>query len=60
MRKISGHSGLYKTETGAVITRDHKLYEHAKKKIEDKKRLENLENKMNRIEELLEKLVNGS
>ena len=54
--RIKGNSGLEK-RNGAVINTNWKVYEAAKKRKEDKSRLDNLEDKINRIENLLEKLV---
>ena len=58
MKRIEGHSDLVKTESGAVITVNETVYERAKKKKLERERLNNLENKMERIEKLLEQLVN--
>lgn len=46
-----------KTDSGAVITVDAKAYENAKKRKAEKNRLNELENKMDRIEALLIELV---
>jgi predicted mannosyl-3-phosphoglycerate phosphatase (HAD superfamily) len=54
--KVQGHSDLIK-RNGAVINTNQKVYQAAKKRKADKNRLDNLENKINRIESLLEKLV---
>jgi|TARA_R100000951_G_scaffold115611_2_gene124259 hypothetical protein len=54
--RIKGHSNLEK-RNGAVLNTNWKVYEAAKKRKEEKSRLDNLENKINRIENLLEKLV---
>lgn len=54
--KVLGHSDLIK-RNGAVINTNQKVYQAAKKRKADKNRLDNLENKINRIESLLEKLV---
>jgi hypothetical protein len=54
--RIKGHSDLVK-RNGAVINTNKKVYEAAKKRKADKDRVDLLENKINRIETLLEKLV---
>ena len=56
MSKVKGHSGLEK-RNGVVVSTNWKAYEAAKKRKADKNRLDVLENKINRIENLLEKLV---
>jgi hypothetical protein len=56
MSRIKGHSGLEK-RNGVVVNTNWKVYEAAKKRKADKNRLDVLENKINRIENLLEKLV---
>lgn len=58
--KIKGQSDLVKDEnTNAVINTNWKVYEAAKKRKRDAQRLDDMEVKINRIESLLEKLVNG-
>lgn len=58
--KIKGQSDLVKDEnTNAVINTNWKVYEAAKKRKRDAQRLDDMEIKINRIESLLEKLVNG-
>jgi len=54
--KIKGYSDLKKVN-GAVINTNWKVYEAAKKRKQDELRLDALETKINRIESLLEKLV---
>lgn len=54
--KIKGHSNLEK-RNGAVINTNWKVYEAAKKRKDEKTRIDNLENKINKIESLLEKLI---
>lgn len=54
--KVRGHSNLIKKDA-AVLSTDWKVYEAAKKRRAEKERIDNLENKINRIESLLEKLV---
>lgn len=58
--KIKGQSDLVKDEnTNAVLNTNWKVYEAAKKRKRDAQRLDDMEAKINRIESLLEKLVNG-
>ncbi len=54
--RIKGHTHLEK-RNGAVINTNKKVYEAAKKRKAEKDRVDLLENKINRIETLLEKLV---
>lgn len=56
MIRVDGHSDLIKVN-GAVINTNWKVYEAAKKRKQDELRLDSLEVKINRIESLLEKLV---
>ena len=58
MKRIEGHSNLAKNNTGAVVMTDSKAYERAKSKKAEKQRLNDLENRMDRIEQLLIQLVN--
>ena len=58
MKRVEGHSNLAKTDTGAVLITDPKLYERAKRNKMERERLNNLEDKMERIENLLLQLVN--
>lgn len=56
--KIKGQSDLIKNEeTNAVLNTNWKVYEAAKKRKRDAQRLDDMETKINRIESLLEKLV---
>lgn len=56
--KIKGQSDLIKNEeTNAVLNTNWKVYEAAKKRKRDTQRLDDMETKINRIESLLEKLV---
>jgi len=58
MYKVEGFSSLYKNESGAIVNTDIRAYEAAKKRKMEKKRLENVESRLERIELLLEKLIN--
>lgn len=56
--KIKGQSDLVKDQqTNAVINTNWKVYEAAKKRKQDAQRLDDMETKINRIEAMLEKLV---
>lgn len=56
--KIKGQSDLVKDQqTNAVINTNWKVYEAAKKRKQDARRLDDMETKINRIEAMLEKLV---
>lgn len=57
--KVLGHSDLIK-RNGAVINTNQKVYEAAKKRKKEKDRINVLEAKINRIESLLEKLVENN
>tara|TARA_X000001316_G_C922465_1_gene37955 strand:- start:679 stop:858 length:180 start_codon:yes stop_codon:yes gene_type:complete len=54
--RIRGHTNLEK-RNGAVVNTNWKVYEARKKHKKNETRLDNLEDKINRIETLLEKLV---
>lgn len=54
--KVKGYSDLVKKE-GAVINTNWKVYEAAKKRKQNEQRLDDIESKINRIESLLEKLL---
>lgn len=56
--KIKGQSDLVKDQqTNAVINTNWKVYEAAKKRKQDARRLDDMETKIDRIEAMLEKLV---
>ena len=54
--RVEGHSNLEK-RSAAIVNTDWKIYEAAKKRKANEARISNLEDKINRIESLLEKLV---
>ena len=56
MKKVEGHD-LYKNESGAVVITDMKKFQRAKERKKKDQRLQVLEEKMDRIESLLMKLV---
>ena len=57
MKRIEGHSNLYKTETGAVVNTDYSAFLRAKERKREKQKINNLEQRLNRIEDLLERLL---
>ena len=58
MIKVEGHSSLYKNKSGAIVNTDWSAYEKAKQRKKEKERMSQLENRLDRIESLLEKLIN--
>jgi hypothetical protein len=60
MVKVQNHHSLYKTTSGAVINTDQKAYDKAKERKREKERMNNLESKIERLEMILEKIVNGN
>lgn len=60
MRKIEGHSNLFKTIDGAIVNMEKGLYEKILARKEKEKRLQTVEDRLNRIEELLERLIDGN
>ena len=58
MKRVEGHIDLAKTDNGAVLLTDPKAYLRAKKNKAERERLNKLEDKMERIENLLLQLVN--
>lgn len=59
MKKIEGHN-LYKNDSGAVVFTDKKKFEQAKQKKLEKNKLEVLEQRMERIEQLILRLVENN
>lgn len=57
MRKVQGHSNLYKTESGAIVNTDRSAYLRAKERKAEKQKINNLENRLEKIESLLERLL---
>lgn len=57
MKRIDGHNNLYKNEIGAVVNTDMRAFHKAKEKKKEKQRVDMLESKLERIESLLEKLI---
>ena len=58
MKKVEGFSSLYKKSDGAVVNTDMSAYHAAKKRKQEKQRLNNVEDRLERIEQLLERLLN--
>jgi len=56
MQKIKGHHNLFKKD-GAVVNTDMKAYEAAKKRKAEKQRLDLIEERLDRITDLLEKVL---
>ena len=59
MIKVKGHSNLFKTENGAVVLSDPNLSEEIRIKREEKAKIQNLESRLDRIENLLERLIDN-
>jgi len=59
MRSVQGHHGLYKAPTGAVINTDKQAYQRALERKKEKQKQAELEGRLERIESLLERLLNG-
>ena len=58
MKRVEGHNTLIKANNGAVLVTDSKAYERAKQNKLERERLNTLEDRMDRIEQLLIQLVN--
>jgi hypothetical protein len=56
MQKVEGHTGLYK-KGNAVVNTDYSAFLRAKERKKEKQKVNELENRLNRIEELLERLI---
>ena len=56
MKKVEGHANLFK-DNHSVVNADWKSYEKAKQRKREKDRVMNLEQRMERIESLLERLL---
>jgi len=59
MRKVEGHSHLYKNQSGAVVTTDWSVYERAKARKAREKKIDEMDDRLTRIEQLLERLIDG-
>ena len=58
MKRIEGHHGLAKKGL-AVVNTDVKSYQKAKARRLENQRIDTLEKRLNKIENLLERLVDG-
>lgn len=56
MRKVEGHNNLYKNGN-VVVNTDYSAFLRAKERKKEKQKVNDLENRLNRIEELLERLI---
>lgn len=59
MIKVEHHHSLFKNKTGAVVTTDQRAYEKAKERKAEKQKLNLLEEKVLKMEKLLESILNG-
>ena len=57
MNRVEGHSNLYKKEGNVVVNTDYSTFLKAKERKKEKQRVNDMENRLNRIEELLERLL---
>jgi len=55
--KVEGHHSLYKNSSGAVINTDKQAYQKAIEKKKEKQRMVEVESRLERIEKLLERLI---
>jgi len=56
MRRVEGHNNLYK-DGNIVVNTDYSAFLRAKERKKEKQKVNDLENRLNRIEELLERLI---
>jgi hypothetical protein len=57
MKKVQGYSNFYKSANGAIVNTDMNSYYEAKKRKLEKEKISVLENRLDRIEELLIKYL---
>jgi hypothetical protein len=57
MKKVTGHSNLYKTNANAVVNTDYSAFLKAKERKRDKEKMNGMEERLNRIEHMLEMLL---
>lgn len=57
MIKVEGQQSLYRKDNGAIVNADWSAYEKAKQRKKEKERMSQLENRLDRIENLLERLI---
>ena len=60
MIRVQNHHSLYKSHSGAVVNTDQKAYEKAKERKREKERMNTLESKVQKLEALLEKILNDN
>ena len=60
MIKVQNHHSLYKSPSGAVVNTDVKAYEKAKERRREKERMITLESKVQKLEAILENILNGN
>lgn len=56
MKRVEGYSGLYK-KGNAVVNTDYQAFLKAKERKKEKQKVSELESRLDRIEELLERLI---
>ena len=56
MRRVEGHDNLYK-DGNVVVNTDYSAFLRAKERKKEKQKVNDLENRLNRIDELLERLI---
>ena len=59
MIKIEGHHNLYKSSSGAVINIDKKAYQKAVERKKEKQKMNQIEERLDKIEKLLERLLDA-
>ena len=57
MQKIQGYSNLYKTPSGAIVNTDYTAYTRAKERKREKEKINNLEQRLDKLESLLTRLL---
>lgn len=57
MKRVEGFSNLFKNESGAIVNTDMKAYEKAKERKKEKEKVAQLENRLDRIEQLLMEIL---
>lgn len=57
MKKVQGQYGLYKKESGAIVNADWSAYNNAKKRKQEQHRVDEMENRLERIEQMLKGIM---
>ena len=57
MKKIDGHPSLAKNENGVILNTDYDAFVRAKERKKEKQKVQLLEERLERIENLLERLI---